>query len=185
MRKVKLVGEAALVSIDNALAKAYSVRHSCRETPAHVRMTALREAARRILARREAMARVIVTEGIKTIREARREVDRCCETLLLAAEEARRLGGEAINFSQSPTGVGRVGWWERRPLGVVVGITPYNDPLNLVAHKLAAAVAAGAPVILKPHPRTPASAQKLAEAFSGSGLPDGAIQITQGDNVEI
>ena len=67
MRKVKLVGEAALVSIDNALAKAYSVRHSCRETPAHVRMTALREAARRILARREAMARVIVTEGIKTI----------------------------------------------------------------------------------------------------------------------
>lgn len=67
------------------------------------------------------MARTIVVEGVKTIREARREVDRCHDTLMLAAEEVRRPGGEVVNFGQSPAGAGRVGWWERRPLGVVVG----------------------------------------------------------------
>ena len=171
-------------SVDQALATAYAARRSYRELPAHVRMSALRNAAASVLAKRETMARTIVSEGVKTIREARREVDRCHDTLLLAAEEARRLGGEYVNFGQSAAASGRIGWWERRPLGVVVGITPYNDPLNLVAHKIAPAVAAGAPIIIKPHPRTPTSAYELAHAFSGSGLPNGAIQILEAGNAQ-
>lgn len=174
------VADISSTSTDQVMATAYAARRACRELPAHVRMSALRSAAASVSARREAMARTIVVEGVKTIREARREVDRCHDTLMLAAEEARRLGGEAVNFGQSPAAAGRVGWWERRPLGVVIGITPYNDPLNLVAHKLAPAVAAGAPIIVKPHPRTPSSAHELAQAFSGSGLPKGAIQILEG-----
>lgn len=184
MINVSMPGSSGSLSVDQALAAAFAARRACREAPAHVRMSALREAAARILTRREAMARTIVTEGVKTIREARCEVDRCCDTLLLAAEEARRLGGESVNFGQSPAAAGRIGWWERRPLGVVIGITPYNDPLNLVAHKLAPAVAAGAPIIVKPHPKTPTSAHELAEAFSGSGLPAGAIQVVEGGHPE-
>lgn len=172
------------ISVDEALAIAYAARRPCRDAPAHVRMSALRDAAASVSKNHEAMARTIVSEGVKTIREARREVDRCCDTLLLAAEEARRLGGELVNFGQSPAAADRIGWWERRPLGVVVGITPYNDPLNLVAHKLAAAVAAGAPIIIKPHPQTPTSARELIQAFSGSGLPRGAIQIFEGSHAE-
>jgi glyceraldehyde-3-phosphate dehydrogenase (NADP+) len=172
------------ISVSDALATAYAARRACRELPAHARMSALRNAAANIFAKREMMACTIVAEGVKTIREARREVDRCHETLLLAAEEARRLGGECVNFGQSAASAGRIGWWERRPLGVVVGITPYNDPLNLVAHKIAPALAAGAPIIIKPHPRTPTSAHELAQAFSGSGLPDGAIQILEASNAQ-
>jgi glyceraldehyde-3-phosphate dehydrogenase (NADP+) len=171
---------SASTCVDQALARACAARRACREAPAHVRMSSLRDAAALVLAKREAMATTIVAEGVKTIREARREVDRCCDTLLLAAEEARRLGGEFVNFGQSPDAAGRVGWWERRALGVVIGITPYNDPLNLVVHKLAPAVAVGAPIIIKPHPRTPTSARELAQAFSGSGLPIGAIQVVEG-----
>jgi glyceraldehyde-3-phosphate dehydrogenase (NADP+) len=73
-------------------------------------MSALREAAARVADEREAMAHTIVAEGVKTIREARREVDRCCDTLQLAAEEARRLGGELVNFGQSPASADRIGW---------------------------------------------------------------------------
>lgn len=177
-------GDIAATSISDALATAYAARRACRELPAHVRMAALRNAAAEVLAKGETMAHTIVTEGVKTIREARREVDRCHDTLLLAAEEARRLGGECVNFGQSAAASGRIGWWERRPLGVVVGITPYNDPLNLVAHKIAPAVAAGAPIIIKPHPRTPTSARELARAFSGRGLPNGAIQVLEAGNAE-
>ena len=184
MIEVSMAGTIGSTPVDQALATAYAARRACREAPAHVRMSALREAAARILNLREAMARTIVTEGVKTIREARHEVDRCCDTLLLAAEEARRLGGESVNFGQSPVATGRIGWWERRPLGVVIGITPYNDPLNLVAHKLAPAVAAGAPIIIKPHPDTPTSAHELAGVFSGSGLPSGAIQVLEGGHAQ-
>lgn len=175
---------AGSAGVERALAAAYAARRACRETPAHVRMAALQDAATLIGARREAMAHTIVTEGIKTIREARLEVDRCCDSLRLAAEEARRLGGESVNFGQSPGSADRIGWWERRPLGVVIGITPYNDPLNLVAHKLAPAIAAGAPIIIKPHPRTPTSAHELVAAFAASGLPEAAIQIVEGGHAE-
>jgi glyceraldehyde-3-phosphate dehydrogenase (NADP+) len=178
------IADSDLALVDKVLAKAYAARRACRDAPAHIRMSALRHAAGKVSENRDAMARTIVAEGVKTIREARCEVDRCCDTLSLAAEEARRLGGEMVNFGQSLASADRIGWWERRPLGVVIGITPYNDPLNLVAHKIAPAVAAGAPIIIKPHPHTPTSAHELARAFSDSGLPEGAIQVFEGGNAQ-
>ena len=102
----------------------------------HRRSASLREIAAGVRQRREEFARIIASEGIKTIREARLEADRCATTFELSAEECSRLGGETVAFDQVPKGDGRIGWWSRRPLGVVAGLTPYNDPLNLVAHKL-------------------------------------------------
>ena len=128
----------------------------------------------------EEFARLIASEGIKTIREARLEVARCQDTLTLGAEEAKRLTGETVRFDQSGRAPGRTGWWSRRPIGIVVALTPYNDPLNLVAHKVAPAVAAGAPIIVKPHPQTPLSALRLVNLFADRGLPEGMVQIVIG-----
>lgn len=147
---------------------------------AHERSKILSAVAARVEAEAEAHATLIATEGIKTIREARREVSRCVETLRLSAEEAKRIGGAVIPFDQVSGGVDRMGWWKLQPAGVVAAITPYNDPLNLVAHKLGPAFALGAPVIIKPHPQTPFSALKLVEHFWESGASEAAVQIVFG-----
>lgn len=164
----------------DALASAYEARAAMAATPAHVRATALELAAERVRSDQETFARKIATEGIKTIREARREVERCIATLRLSAAECSAGNGEVLRFDQVPSGEGRTGWWTRRPLGVVLGITPYNDPLNLVAHKIGPAVAAAAPVVVKPHERTFGAAFDLVAAFRGTGLPDGAVQAVEG-----
>ena len=96
------------------------------------------------------------------------------------AEEARRLGGETIPFDQMPGSENRFGYFKRVPVGVVVAITPYNDPLNLVAHKIGPAIAAGNAVILKPHSSTPLSAKKLVDLFDATELPAGVLQLVTG-----
>jgi len=171
----------ALAAVDQAAA----ARVVARRMPVYQRMSVLQGAADRIAAEAEGFARLVAREGIKTIREARREVARCVGTLRLCAEEARRLTGESIAFDQVPGGVGRTGYYTREPVGVVLAITPFNDPLNLVAHKVGPAVAAGCPVILKPHERTPLSALKLADALSRVGLPAGVLQVLTGDGREL
>ena len=171
----------ALAAVDQAAA----AREVARRMPVHQRMSVLQGAADRIAAEAEGFARLVAREGIKTIREARREVARCVGTLRLCAEEARRLTGETIAFDQVPGGEGRSGYYTREPIGVVLAITPFNDPLNLVAHKVGPAIAAGCPVILKPHERTPLSALKLADALSQAGLPAGVLQVLTGDGREL
>jgi len=148
--------------------------------PAHLRISVLRQVAEQLLQRHEEFAEIIAREGIKTIREARKEVTRCVETLRISSEEARRLGGETISFDQMPGSENRFGYFKRVPVGVVVAITPYNDPLNLVAHKIGPAIAAGNAVILKPHSSTPLSAQKLVELFDATELPAGVLQLLTG-----
>ncbi len=171
----------ALAAVDQAAV----ARDVARRMPVHQRMSVLQGAADRIAAEAEGFARLIAREGIKTIREARREVARCVGTLRLCAEEARRLTGETIAFDQVPGGEGRSGYYTREPVGVVLAITPFNDPLNLVAHKVGPGIAAGCPVILKPHERTPLSALKLADALSRAGLPAGVLQVLTGDGREL
>jgi glyceraldehyde-3-phosphate dehydrogenase (NADP+) len=144
------------------------------------RMTVLFRAADRIEAEAEDFARIIALEGIKTIREARKEVGRCVQTLRISGEEARRLDGETIRFDQAPGGERRKGFWTREPIGVVGAITPFNDPLNLVAHKVGPAIGSGNAVIVKPDSRTPVSALTLAEALHDSGLPAGVLQVITG-----
>jgi glyceraldehyde-3-phosphate dehydrogenase (NADP+) len=128
----------------------------------------------------ESFAQLIAREGIKTIREARKEVSRCIDTLRLSAEEARRLNGETIAFDQAEGSANRFGYFRRMPLGVIVAITPFNDPLNLVAHKIGPAIAAGNAVILKPHSETPLVAQKLVALFQTTELPAGILQLVTG-----
>lgn len=148
--------------------------------PAHERARILDLVATHVADDAGAFAKIIATEGVKTIREAEQEVARCVITLRLAAEEAKRIGGTVIPFDQVPGGVGRVGWHCLRPAGLVIAITPFNDPLNLVAHKLAPAFALGAPVIIKPHPQTPFSALRLVDAFHAAGARPDQVQILIG-----
>lgn len=133
----------------------------------------------------EDYATMIAREGSKTINEARKEASRCVNTLTCSAEEAKRILGETIPFDSFPGGEKRRGYYYRFPIGVVLAITPFNDPLNLVAHKLGPAIAAGNSVILKPATVTPLSAIKLVEALLEAGLPLASIQVITGYGSEI
>ena len=166
--------------VERVLATASDASETARNMPTHLRISVLRQVAEQMLQSHEEFAQIIAKEGIKTIREARKEVTRCVETLRISAEEARRLGGETIPFDQMPGSENRFGFFKRVPVGVVVAITPYNDPLNLVAHKIGPAIAAGNAVILKPHSSTPLSARKLVDLFDATELPAGVLQLVTG-----
>jgi glyceraldehyde-3-phosphate dehydrogenase (NADP+) len=171
--------------IDTVIQTALDAEPKMDATPAYLRATYLEDTANSILQNQEALATTIVQEGIKTIREARSEVLRAYTTLKLCAEEAKRNTGEVIPFDQVKNGVGRVGWTDMRPVGLVAAITPFNDPLNLVVHKVGPAIAAGCPVIVKPHEATPGSAKQLLALFRQNGLPEGAFQVIEGAGAEI
>jgi glyceraldehyde-3-phosphate dehydrogenase (NADP+) len=115
-----------MIAVQDALRRAEDVQEECARIPAFVRQEALKAAAEIVRDKASDFARAIATDGIKTIREARPEVARCIKTLEIASAECRRDGGEAFRFDQAPEGADRVGWWSRRPIGVVVAITPYN-----------------------------------------------------------
>jgi glyceraldehyde-3-phosphate dehydrogenase (NADP+) len=153
--------------------------------PTHERIAILNRAADWIFAHHENYATTIAREGSKTIREARKEVTRCIETLRISAEEARRINGETIPFDQMPGSENRIGYYYRFPIGLIAAITPFNDPLNLVAHKVGPAIAAGNAVIVKPATVTPLSALLLAEAFEKAGLPAGVLSVITGNASEI
>jgi glyceraldehyde-3-phosphate dehydrogenase (NADP+) len=133
----------------------------------------------------EQFARTIAREGSKTITEARKEARRTVNTLTCSAEEAKRILGETIPFDSFPGGEQRKGYYYRFPIGVILCITPFNDPLNLVAHKLGPAFAAGNSVILKPATVTPLSALRLVEAMVMAGMPPMAIQAITGYGPQI
>ena len=182
---IATVPKATRGDVQSAISRAKTASEAARQLPIHARMAILHRAAEIVAERTEDFARTIAREGIKTIREARREAARCVDTLGLSAEEARRLGGETISFDQRPGSENRTGYWFREPLGVVAAITPFNDPLNLVAHKVGPAIAAGNAVIVKPHSATPLSALRLADAFHQAGLPEGILQVITGRGAEI
>lgn len=151
-----------------------------RDLPVHRRISVLYRTAEIVRSRQEEFARTIATEGSKTIREARKEVSRCVDTITISAEEARRIVGETIPFDSRIGSENRVGYYCRFPIGIIVAITPFNDPLNLVAHKVGPAIAAGNSVVLKPATVTPLSALKLGEALVEAGLPWKILNIVTG-----
>ncbi|MDQ0247839.1 glyceraldehyde-3-phosphate dehydrogenase (NADP+) [Bacillus fengqiuensis] len=184
----KLVGTVPLANLDDVdIALEAAVRGSERahSMPIHQRISILRKATEELENRVEEFARVIALEGIKTIREARKEVMRCVETLRISSEEARRIKGETIPFDQSPGSENKVGYYMREPVGIILAITPFNDPLNLVAHKIGPAIAGGNAIILKPHEETPLCALMLAEVLMNAGLPKGVLQVITGIGREI
>ncbi len=147
----------------------------------HERAAVLERAAGLLRDRTEEFAQTITIESGKPIRTARNEAARCVDTLTFAAVEARKLSGEMIPLEASASGAGKLGFALRVPIGVVAAIAPFNFPLNLVAHKLAPAIAAGCPVVLKPAPQTPLSGLKLVDLLVEAGLPaDWISAVTDG-----
>jgi glyceraldehyde-3-phosphate dehydrogenase (NADP+) len=153
--------------------------------PVHKRMEILWGVVDYLRKNFDDFATTIASEGSKTIREARKETARCINTISISAEETRRTLGETIPFDSFPGGENRVGYYYRFPIGVIVAITPFNDPLNLVAHKIGPAIAAGNSMVLKPATDTPLSALKLGEAFMSAGLPPKVLNIVTGRGSEI
>ncbi|MCV2489295.1 aldehyde dehydrogenase family protein [Geodermatophilus sp. YIM 151500] len=145
--------------------------------PPHARARVLDAAARRLGERQEELAQLITAESGKVIRDARAEVGRAAETLRFSAAEARTLTGEVVPMEATAAGVGKLGLAIRLPIGVVGAITPFNFPINTVAHKIAPAVAAGCPVVLKPAPQTPLTAIRLVELLVECGLPEDWITV--------
>ncbi len=153
--------------------------------PLHRRAEILTEAASLIRRRQNDFAKLIAREAGKPIKYSRKEATRASLTMQLSAEEAKRLHGETIPFDAEPRGEDRTGYWFRVPAGLVLAITPFNDPLNLVAHKLGPAVAAGNTVVLKPSSLTPLSAIRLVGTLQEAGLPEDYIHVVTGEGEKL
>ncbi len=170
--------------VERAVAAAVDVVRELRSTPAHVRAAALDHVSRQLLARQDEIAEMITAENGKPLRWANLEVGRAVSTFRFAAEEARRFSGELQRLDTDPAAAGRLAMVRRVPRGPVLGIAPFNFPLNLVAHKIAPAIAVGAPIIVKPAPRTPLSALLLGELLAETDLPAGAFSVLTVGNEE-
>jgi acyl-CoA reductase-like NAD-dependent aldehyde dehydrogenase len=153
--------------------------------PAHERARILDTTARLLAERQEEAAQLISAEAGKPLKAARVEAQRAVSTYTFAAVEARKLTGETVPMDASPAGEGKLAFTIRTPIGVVGAISPFNFPLNLVAHKIAPALAAGCPVVLKPATTTPLSALFLAELEQEAGLPAGWLNVVSGPSAEI
>jgi acyl-CoA reductase-like NAD-dependent aldehyde dehydrogenase len=148
-----------------------------RKMPAYERQRVLREISTGIRTRHEEFARLMALEAGKPIKTARAEVDRGVFTFEVAAEESRRIGGEWIPLDWQASTAGRSAIVRRFSLGPILGITPFNFPLNLVAHKVAPAIAAGCSIVIKPAPQTPLTALLLAEVVEKAGWPAGGLSV--------
>ena len=153
--------------------------------PPYRRFEILRRAADVVRARRQDLAETIAAEAGKPLKEALVEADRCVQTLELSAEEAKRIHGEQVPIEAAPGSENRMAFTMRVPIGVVCAISPFNFPLNLVAHKVGPALAAGNTVVLKPATATPLSAIKLVEILREAGLPDGHLNLVIGSGSEV
>ena len=162
---------------EEAVTAAVAAFEQTRVLPAYERGRALREISNGIKARREELGRVISLEAGKPIRDVLVEVDRAVLTFRLGAEEAERMTGQMIPLDLMASSKGRVGITRRFPIGPVAAISPFNFPLNLAAHKLAPAIAAGCSIVLKPPSKDPLTMLTVAEIVDGVGLPQGAVSI--------
>jgi acyl-CoA reductase-like NAD-dependent aldehyde dehydrogenase len=175
--EVARVGRAGPEQLRAALDAAATARGPLAALAPHKRAAILERAATEVAVRRDELAQVMVEEAGKPLALARTEAERCWETLTEAARVARFPHAELLDLEGFASGAGRLGLVRRFPVGVVVGITPFNFPLNLVAHKLAPAVAAGCPIVLKPASQTPSAALLLGEILHRAGLPPGAVNV--------
>jgi len=160
-----------------AIAAAVKAFGTTRRLPAFERQRVLRRVSENITERKQEFARTMAQEAGKPIKAARTEVERAIFTFNVAAEESTRIYGEYLPLDWQEFTAGRWGIVRRFPLGPIAGITPFNFPLNLVAHKVAPAIAAGCPLVLKPAPQTPLTALLLAEAVQQAGWPDGGLNV--------
>ncbi len=171
------VCQATREHAEQAIEAAVRAFGSTRRLPAFERQRVLRSIAQQITLRKEEFARTIAQEAGKPLKASRTEVERAIFTFTVAAEETTRIPGEYLSLDWQQFTSGRWGIVRRYPIGPVAGITPFNFPLNLVAHKVAPAIASGCPIVLKPAPQTPLTSLLLAETVEQAGLPDGAFNV--------
>ncbi|MFL5676093.1 MAG: aldehyde dehydrogenase family protein, partial [Chloroflexota bacterium] len=162
---------------EEAVEAAVAAFEVTRTMPAYERGRILRDISAGIRARREELGRLMALEAGKPIRDALIEVDRATLTFRLGAEEAERMTGEVIPLDLMPSSKDRVGITRRFPIGPIAGISPFNFPLNLAAHKIAPAIASGNPIVLKPPSKDPLTMLTVAEIIEGAGVPAGSVSI--------
>ncbi len=171
------VAKADDAVVDQAVAAAEQAAGAMARLPSYKRRDALLHCANRFQERFNELAEILVVEAGKVIKDARGEVTRLIETFRIAAEEATRVGGEVLPMDITARAEGYMGMWKRVPIGPVSLITPFNFPYNLVAHKVAPAIAAGCPFVLKPAEKTPVGALVMGEILAETDLPEGAFSI--------
>lgn len=179
-RPVSVAHLADEAMVDEALAYAHRSRAAVEQVSPAARASVLERAAELVDARRDEFARLLALELGKPLKDGRGEMVRVADTLRVSAAEARRIGGEVLPTAGWPRGVGSTAMTYRAPVGVVVAITPFNAPANLLAHKLAASFAAGNTTIVKPPPQAPAVSVRLVEVLLEDGMPVEAVQVVHG-----
>ena len=179
---VAQVTQATESDVDEAIASTSGAAATMAQLPAHAKYDMLQQVAALLYRRRDEFARAITAEAGKPITDAKREVSRAIQTFTVAAEEARRIPGEVIPLDWTPGSDHHLGLLRRFPIGPILGITPFNFPLNLVAHKVAPALAGGNPILIKPAPQTPITALLLGEVAMEAGFPPGGLNVVPCDN---
>ncbi|MCC6140830.1 MAG: aldehyde dehydrogenase family protein [Nitrospira sp.] len=176
------VCQAGESDVEEAMASSVAAAPVMAKLASHARYNILQDMAALLYRRRDEFAKTITAEAGKPIADAKREVNRAVQTLTIAAEEAKRIPGEVIPLDWTPQTESYLGMVRRFPLGPILGITPFNFPLNLVVHKVAPALAAGNPILIKPAPQTPLTALLLGEVALEAGLPAGGLNVVPCDN---
>lgn len=176
------VSQAGWAEADAAIRSTVDAAAAMAALPSHGRYQMLQKIAGALYERRDEIAQQMTAESGKPITDAKREVSRAVQTFTVAAEEARRIPGEVIPLDWTPGTDSHLGIVRRFPVGPILGITPFNFPLNLVAHKVAPALAAGNSILIKPAPQTPLTALLLGEVALEAGVPPGGLNILPCDN---
>jgi acyl-CoA reductase-like NAD-dependent aldehyde dehydrogenase len=171
------VGSASAADLELAISKAHAAFESGQRPATHVRAELLERIAHTLRDKSAELSQLIARESGKPIRYARAEVTRAVLTFTLGAGESRRLGGEVLPIDQLPGLDGRLCLFERVPRGPIAAISPFNFPLNLVAHKLSPALAVGAPTVLKPAQQSPLTAHALGEWLLEQGMPGWLLSV--------
>ena len=177
---VGVVPTATKDDLNRAIEAAERTEDVMADMPAYKRAEILQRTAVLIRERAEDIAKTVAAEAGKALKFARAEVERAATVFVIAAEEAKRLHGETIPLDAVPAGEGYFGFWTRRPVGVIAAISPFNFPINLVAHKVAPAIASGNTLVLKPASTTPIAAVKLCQILQEAGMPAGTINLVVG-----
>lgn len=183
--KIAEIPFATEAETEQAIAAAYRAKNVMAKMPAYQRSGILEKLSRLLAERAEEAVRLIATEVAKPLSAAKVEVERTIETYRFSAEEAKRIHGETLPLDAAKGGVGRVAYTVREPIGVVGAITPFNFPMNLVAHKVGPAIASGNTVVLKPASQAPLSSLFIAELLQEAGLPAGALNVVTGSGRQV
>lgn len=173
--------QATMADLEDAVAAARKGSDAMAAMPGHERQKRLQQVSDRLLAEKSDIARLLSRESGKAVRDSEGEIDRAVDTFSLSAGEAIRIEGRHVPLDGSAMGAGRYAFLLRFPVGVVAAITPFNAPVNLTAHKIAPALAAGNALVLKPPPQTPLAIQRMVEIVHEAGFPEGALNVIHGE----